>query len=110
MQGLHAELAANLLRRQYPGQIGGDHATVFQRVAGAGDHAPAYWCTTQFREERGHDVGKARIVGAAVLAIVQHRDRLARVIALAYQRQAHVRAAHIGGNEGFGARKGHRFH
>jgi len=100
VHGLEAEVIADAAGRQWPRQVGRDHAAVGQRVAGAGDDAFAR--ARGVGVEVGQDLAQPGVVGAAVAAVGDHVDGLAR--RGTDQPHPHMGAADIGGDQRHGRR------
>ena len=99
---IEAQLRAQLGQRQSPRQVVGDDGAVFQRIPGAGDHAARHPSVVeaQVGEEVLDDVAQAGVLGAGVLAVLQHVDRRAGVAAAAHQTDADVGATDVRRDEG----------
>jgi len=97
---IEAQLRAQLGQRQSPRQVVGDDGAVFQRIPGAGDHRAGHPGRAQAGEEVRDDVAQAGMVGTSVLAVLQHADRLARIVAAPDQADADVGATDVRRDEG----------
>lgn len=93
---------AQVGQRQAPRQVVGDDGAVFQRITGAGDHAARHPSVVeaQVGEKVLDDVAQAGVLGAGVLAVLQHVDRRAGVAAAAHQTDADVGATDVCRDEG----------
>ena len=100
MDGVEAEVLADAVGRQRPGQVGGDHGAIGQRVAGGGDDALGD--RRLAAGEVGQDRAQPGVIGVAVLAVGQHLHGRAQPAAGLDQAHADVGAADVGREEGPG--------